>query len=151
MRHADKQDSFKTFNIFFPLQMMITRLLKQMMVLVRVRMRSLMKLQGGYMLQRKLKSQLRLSLRTLMMMTMRIMRRMMRKMVRKLMRRLLRRLKTLSGTRKQLFRYLYTETYERDFLDLLCTLFLKRDLKFNLFYCFSDCCHEVASTYNFFY
>ena len=61
------------------------------------------------------------------------------------------RLKTLSGMRKQLFRYLYTETYERDFIDLLCTLFLKRDLKFNLFYCFSDCCHEVAGTYNCFY
>ena len=147
MRHADKRDSFKTFNIFFPLQMMITRLLKQMTVLGRVmRLRSWMKLKAGYVWQRKLKSQPRQSLRTLMMMTMR-----MTMMTRKLMRRLLRRLKTLSGTRKQLFRYLYTETYERDFIDLLCMLFLKRDLKFNLFYCFSDCCHEVAGTYNCFY
>ena len=46
IRHADKQDSFKTFNIFFPLQLMIMRLRKQMMVLIRARLRSLMRLQG---------------------------------------------------------------------------------------------------------
>ena len=45
-RHADKQDSFKTFNIFLPLQLVIMRFKMQMMVLVRVRLKSLMRLQG---------------------------------------------------------------------------------------------------------
>ena len=60
-----------------------------------------MRLQEGYPLQMKLKFQPRLMLRTLITMTMRG-----RKMTRKLMRKLTRRLKTLSGMRKQLFRYL---------------------------------------------
>ena len=106
MRHADKQDSYKTFNrsIFFPLQVMITRLLEQMrQVSRRVRPRSWMRLQEGYLSQMKLKFQPRLMLRTLM--TMRG-KKLTRKLMRKLMRKLTRRLKTLSGMRKQLFRYL---------------------------------------------
>ena len=98
MRHADKRDSYKTFNIFFPLQVMITRLLEQMRWVSRyVRPRSWMRLQEGYPSQMKLKFQPRLMLRTLITMMMR---------GRKMTRKLTRRLKTLSGTRKQLFRYL---------------------------------------------
>ena len=85
---------------------MITRLLEQMRrVSRRVRPRSWMRLHEGYPSQMKLKFQPRLMLRTLITMMMRG-RKMTRKLMRKLTRKLTRRLKTLSGMRKQLFRYL---------------------------------------------
>ena len=101
IRHADKRDLFKTFNIFFQLQLMITLLKQTRRVGRRVRPRSLMKLQEeGYLSQRKLKFQprQRRSLRTLRTLT--------TKMTRKMMRKMMRSLQTLNGKRRQLFRYL---------------------------------------------